>query len=68
MNSPTPQQIKQARKEAGLSRRKFGELIYSRRRVVADWELGLGGPMHPGLWDLVRLRIQEAQNVTQAAP
>ena len=57
MNSPTPDQIKQARKEAGLSRRKFGALVYSAYRSVQDWELGTS-KMHPGLWELARIKLE----------
>ena len=49
--SPTPQEIKQARKATGLSQTKAAALIHSTYRTWQDWEAGKAR-MHPGLWEL----------------
>lgn len=49
--SPTPEEIKQARKATGLSQSKAAALIYSTYRTWQDWEAGKAH-MHPGLWEL----------------
>jgi DNA-binding transcriptional regulator YiaG len=52
---PNPEQILQARKDAGLSQPAAAALIYSKKRTWQDWELGVT-PMHPGLWELFRIK------------
>jgi DNA-binding transcriptional regulator YiaG len=40
MNNPTPEQIKQARKDAGLTQTKAAALLYSTHRAWQKWEYG----------------------------
>jgi DNA-binding transcriptional regulator YiaG len=40
MNNPTPEQIKQARKDAGLTQTKAAALLYSTPRAWQKWEYG----------------------------
>jgi putative transcriptional regulator len=54
--SPTPEQIKEARRKAGLSQTTAAALIYSTLRTWQDWEAGIA-KMHPGLWELFRLKV-----------
>lgn len=56
MTHPTPEEIKQARTDAGLSQPAAAALIYSTKRTWQDWEAGKN-PMHPGLWELFRLKL-----------
>ncbi|MHB1619705.1 MAG: helix-turn-helix domain-containing protein [Sulfuricella sp.] len=51
--SPTPDEIRAARKAVGLSQTAAAELIYSTMRTWQDWEAGKAH-MHPGLWELFR--------------
>jgi len=40
LNNPTPQQIKQARMDAGLTQTHAAELIYKKLRCWQQWEAG----------------------------
>lgn len=51
MKNPTPKEIHDARKAAGLTQPAAAELIYSTKRTWQDWEHGIT-PMHPALWEL----------------
>jgi putative transcriptional regulator len=53
---PTPEKIKAARKAAGLSQSVAAELVHSKLRTWQQWEAG-DRKMHPGLWELFRLKI-----------
>ena len=57
MNSPTKEQIQQARKDAGLTQVQAAELIYSTRRTFQDWEYGVS-PMHPAIWELFLIKTK----------
>lgn len=54
---PTPDQIKQARQQAGLSQTAAATLIHSTLRTWQDWEAGKA-KMHAGLWELFQLKTQ----------
>lgn len=60
MNSPAPKEIRAARKAAGLSQSVAAELVHSKLRTWQQWEAG-DRKMHPGLWELFRLKIEELQ-------
>lgn len=47
--SPTSEEIKNLRKEAGLTRIQAAELVYSSSHVWTNWEGGRGY-MHPSIW------------------
>jgi DNA-binding transcriptional regulator YiaG len=52
---PTPGQIKEARRKAGLSQTAAAALIHSTLRTWQDWEAGIA-KMHPGLWELFGIK------------
>jgi len=56
---PTPEKIKAARKAAGLSQSVAAELVHSKLRTWQQWEAG-DRKMHPGLWELFRLKNSHA--------
>lgn len=56
MNNPTPAEIRQARESAGLSQTAAAALISSTMRTWQDWEAGKSR-MHPGLWELFRIKV-----------
>lgn len=51
-----PEEIRAAREEAGLSQTAAAELVHSKLRTWQQWEAG-DRKMHPGLWELFRLKI-----------
>lgn len=55
--NPTPADIRKARKAAGLTQGEAGALVGAERRTWQAWELG-ENPMHPGLWELFKLKAQ----------
>ena len=55
MNNPTPEQIKQARKEAGLTQSQAASLIYSELRTWQHWEKG-DRDMHQALFELFTIK------------
>lgn len=63
--TPRPEQIKAARKAAGLTQTTAAGLIHSTLRTWQDWEAGKA-PMHPGLWELFRIKTAAAAD--HAAP
>lgn len=56
MSSPAPEEIRAARDAAGLSQTAAAELVHSKLRTWQQWEAG-DRRMHPGLWELFRLKI-----------
>lgn len=58
MNQPTPQQIKQARNDAGLTQTQAAALIYSELRTWQHWEKG-DRAMHAGLFELFKLKTKQ---------
>ena len=56
MSSPAPEEIRAARDAAGLSQTAAAELVHSKLRTWQQWEAG-DRKMHPGLWELFRLKI-----------
>ena len=55
MESPSKEQIVEARQKSGLSQEAAADLIYSKRRTWQDWEAGIAN-MHPGLFELFLLK------------
>lgn len=53
---PRPDEIRAARKAAGLSQREAAALIHATLRAWEAWEQG-ERPMHPGLWELFRIKV-----------
>lgn len=58
--TPTPEQIKQMRKAAGLSQTAAAVLIHSTLRTWQDWEAGIA-KMHPGLWELFLIKTNNGR-------
>ena len=43
----TPEEIKQIRKQTGLSAEKFGAIIGVKKKTVESWEQGVRNPSGP---------------------
>ena len=56
VNHPTPEQIRNARHEAGLTQKQAAELIRATLRSWEGWEQG-EGKMHPGLWEFFLCKV-----------
>jgi putative transcriptional regulator len=56
MKSPTPEQIKKARLDAGLTQAQAAALVYSELRAWQYWEKG-DRSMHPAFWELFNIKI-----------
>lgn len=56
MNSPTPEQVKQARKDAGLTQTKAGAVLYSACRAWQKWEKG-EARMHQAMFELFLIKV-----------
>ncbi|EJK6085920.1 helix-turn-helix domain-containing protein [Pseudomonas aeruginosa] len=54
--SPSPAEIRAAREAAELSQTAAADLVHSKLRTWQQWEAG-DRRMHPGLWELFRLKI-----------
>lgn len=57
MNSPKPKQIKQARKDFGLTQTKAAELVHCGLRSWQQWEAG-DRKMHPAMWELFCIKTK----------
>ena len=59
--NPTPAEVRSARETAGLTQAQAAALVHASVRNWQQWEDATGGPsarrMHPGLWELFRLKI-----------
>lgn len=69
-HTPTPEEIRSARLEAGLTQSQAADLVCSKLRTWQQWEAGDRG-MHPGLWalfDLLKNADQKADQTTQNSP
>ena len=53
--NPEPEEIRTARRDAGLTQTEAAQLIHSTLRTWQDWEAG-NARMHPGLWELFRMK------------
>jgi DNA (cytosine-5)-methyltransferase 1 len=56
MKLPTPDKIKIARTDAGLTQTQAADMIYSKLRSWQHWEDG-DRKMHPGLFELFTIKI-----------
>lgn len=61
MNRPTPEQIKQARTDAGLTQTQAAKLIYKGLRTWQGWETVEGEKGHrkmdPAFWELFNMKV-----------
>jgi len=68
MKSPTPQEIKQARTDAGLTQTQAAHQVHSSLRAWQQWEYAgayprSGRKMHPAVWELFLIkRLHPARN------
>ncbi len=56
MDSPTPEQIREARDKAGLSSAQAGALLHTTGRVFQQWAAG-DRRMHPAFWELFCIKL-----------
>ena len=54
--APSPDAIRAARAAAGHTQTEAAELVHSTLRRWQEWEAG-DHRMHPGLWELYRIKI-----------
>ncbi|HQN65068.1 MAG TPA: helix-turn-helix transcriptional regulator [Methylophilus sp.] len=57
-NAPKPHEILAARKAAGITQKKAGELLYTTYRVWAKWEKG-ERKMHKAFWELFKIKTKD---------
>ena len=59
--NPSPAEIRAAREAAGLTQQQAAAMVYASPRNWQQWEQEKGSNtrrMHPGLWELFRLKAQ----------
>lgn len=54
-SNPTPAQVTEARKAAGMTQSEAARAVLSGLRSWQQWEAG-DRRMHPGLWELFRIK------------
>ena len=57
MTKPTPQQLKQTRKEAGLTQTQAADVLNKTLRTWQYWESGTV-PMDPNLYELFIMKLE----------
>lgn len=57
MKSPIPEEIKQARMDAGLVQKQAADLVHSDLRSWQRWEAG-DRQMHPSMWELFLIKTK----------
>ena len=67
MISPTPERLKEARKDAGLTQAKAADLIHCSRGALAQWERGYNR-MPPAYWELFLIKIGVLSPISGALP
>lgn len=60
MNSPSSDEVKAVRKNAGLTQAEAGRVVYVSERGWQNWELE-GAKMPPGLYELFLLKTKQAR-------
>jgi putative transcriptional regulator len=60
MNSPTPEEIKAARKAAGLTQTEAAALVYVTRSAWQRWEQK-ERDMQPAIWELFNLKTKKGE-------
>lgn len=63
MNKPTPEKIKQARKDAGLTQAKAAELVHVNLTSWQKWEQG-NHQITAGLWELFLIKVGMKNSTT----
>lgn len=69
---PSPDEIRQAREDAGLSQTKAGELVHVACRTWQQWEaqpeIKSHQKMHPAFWELFNLKTKKLKKIKGASP
>lgn len=55
--SPTPEQIRATRVDAGISQSSAAAIVYSGLRTWQQWEAG-DRRMHPAMWELFLIKLE----------
>ena len=55
-SNPTKEQVRSAREAAGMTQTQAAAVIHATLRAWQEWEAG-NRRMHPGLWELFRLKL-----------
>lgn len=63
--SPTPDELIRFRAQTGLNQVDFGQMLYSGRTSVQNWERGVA-PMPPALWELANLKLKPLIEMRQS--
>lgn len=58
MNSPAPEAVRQARKEAGITQRQAADLINCTTRAYQRYESG-DRAMSAGAWELMQIKLAQ---------
>jgi DNA-binding XRE family transcriptional regulator len=67
MNSPTPEQVKQSRTDAGLTQTEAAELIYKGCRAWQQYEKG-DRAMDAAYWELFLIKTKQVHNAKLTSP
>lgn len=63
--NPSPEEIRAAREALGLTQTEAARVVYGTLRAWQNWEAPKGSPdhrpMHPGLWELFRIKTRIEQ-------
>ncbi len=60
IDTPLPEQVKQARTDAGLSRIEAAKLVHVKYRTWQDWELGKA-KINLAAWELFLIKINQIE-------
>lgn len=60
-NEPTPEQVTEARKAAGLTQTEASALVHSGLRSWQQWERG-DRKMHPAFWELFCIKTKQQED------
>jgi len=58
MNNPSPQQVRQLRKDAGLTQTQAAALVHTSLRAWQQWEAG-DRKMHPAFFELAKIKVEK---------
>lgn len=64
-SNPTPEQVAEARKAAGMTQSEAAQAVRGTMRAWQEWEAG-NRRMHPGLWELFRIKLASRKTVSAA--
>lgn len=61
VSSPSPSEIRAARKSVGLTQAQAAALIHSTSRAWQMWEAG-DRAMHPAFWELFQIKTSDTRD------